>query len=333
MTVNRRQFLKIAATGVGAGLCAPQARALQREKLPVSPDAVGMLYDSTQCIGCKACMVACKQANDMPVVNADQNPLWDTPLETSGDTLNVIKMYREGKGEHKDQLENGFAFMKRHCLHCVDPSCVSVCPVSAMTKDPVTGIVEHHEDRCIGCRYCVYSCPFGIPKYEYDDAFGQIQKCEFCSHLQAKDETPACCDVCPTGASLFGRVDDLKAEAEKRLAKKPGDRHVFPRGDMSKGTQPPHEGTISSYREHVYGLNELGGTQIMYMSAVPFDKLGLPVNVPDYSYPSITEGIQHTLYKWMIAPAILLAGLSWVVHRNTRNQRDDQDSDSDRGDS
>lgn len=270
-------------------------------------------------------MVACKEANGMPVQSTDVNPMWDTPLETSGDTLNVIKLYKNGNGEHKDQLDDGFAFMKRHCLHCVDPSCVSVCPVSAMTKDPVTGIVEHHKDRCIGCRYCVYSCPFGIPKYEYDKAFGQIQKCQFCAHLQAKGEIPACCDVCPTGATLFGRVDDLKQESERRLQTKPGDRYVFPRGKLGSD-RPPHEAAIATYQEHVYGLKELGGTQIMYMSAIPFDKLGLPVNVPDFSYPAQAEGIQHTLYKWMLAPAILLGGLSYVVYRNTRKNDEEKNA-------
>jgi Fe-S-cluster-containing dehydrogenase component len=331
MTVNRRQFLKLAATGVGASICSTQAQALQREALKVSPDAVGMLYDSTLCIGCKACMVACKDANGMPVESTDVNPMWDTPLETSGETLNVIKLYKNGTGEHKDQLDDGFAFMKRHCLHCVDPSCVSVCPVSAMTKDPVTGIVEHHKDRCIGCRYCVYSCPFGIPKYEYDKAFGQIQKCQFCAHLQAQGEIPACCDVCPTGATLFGRVDDLKKESERRLQAKAGDKYVFPRGQLG-ADRPPHEGTIAHYQEHVYGINELGGTQIMYMSAIPFDKLGLPVNVPNFGYPTMAEGIQHTLYKWMLAPAILLGGLSYIVHRNTR-KKNETDNASERRES
>jgi len=325
MTLNRRDFLKIAATGVGTALCSQQAQAFQRANIPLSPDAVGMLYDSTLCIGCKACMVACKDANDMPVEASVEQSQWDLPVETSGDTLNVIKLYKEGRGENKDEETNGFAFMKRHCLHCVDPSCVSVCPVSAMTKDAVTGIVEHHEDRCIGCRYCVYSCPFGIPKYEYDKAFGQIQKCEFCIHLQAKGEIPACCDVCPTGATLFGKVSDLKEEANKRLQKSAGDTHVFPRGKLGVN-RPPHEAEIPQYKQHVYGLKELGGTQIMYMSAVPFDKLGLPTDVPDYSYPSLAEGIQHTLYKWMIAPAILLGGLVFVVNKNTQHSHDDDDS-------
>ena len=329
MALNRRQFLKMTAAGVGTAMCT-NASALQREAKPLSPDAVGMLYDSTLCIGCKACMSACKEANGMPPEFFGEQNLWDSPQETSGDTLNVIKVYKDGTGEQKDREVDGFAFMKRHCLHCVDPSCVSVCPVSAMTKDPITGIVEHHEDRCIGCRYCVYSCPFGIPKYEYNDAFGQIQKCEFCVHLQDKGLVPACCDVCPTGATLFGRVDDLKQEAQRRLDAKAGDTYVFPRGKLGAG-RPPHEATIPEYKQHVYGLKELGGTQIMYMSAVPIDKLGLPTNVPDFGYPTVSEGIQHMLYKWMLAPAILLGGLAYVVRKNTRKDHEDSASTAGKG--
>lgn len=323
MALNRRNFLKLSAASVGGALCAEQAGAAAREPKKLPSAAVGMLYDSTLCIGCKACMPACKAANHMPPEAAGQpTAMWDTPLETSGKTLNIIKLYRNGSADRKDQEINGYAFMKRHCLHCVDPSCVSVCPVSAMTKDPLTGIVEHHADRCIGCRYCVLGCPFGIPKYEYDEAFGQIQKCQFCAHLQAKGRIPACCDVCPTGASLFGTVSDLKQEAQRRLEMQPGQDYEFPRGQLGAG-RPGHVAHAPKYLKNVYGLKELGGTQVMYMSAVPFDKLGLPTNVPDFGYPTVSEGIQHMLYKWMLAPAVLLTGLAYVVKKNTDDANHD----------
>ena len=340
MALNRRDFLKMSAAGVGGALCSNNAHAVQREPKKLPPEAVGMLYDSTLCIGCKACMAACKQANGMPPEQTGEaDVMWDTPIELSGKTLNVIKVYRDetvpASAETplvKDQEQNGYAFMKRHCLHCVDPSCVSACPVSAMTKDPLTGIVEHHADRCIGCRYCVYGCPFGVPKYEYNNAFGQIQKCQFCAHLQAKGQLPACCDVCPTGATLFGKVEDLKKEAAQRMAKQPGEKYVFPRGILG-GDRPPHEATIPKYHQNLYGDNELGGTQILYMAGMPLDKLGLPTNVPDYGYPTMSEGIQHMLYKWMLAPAVLLTGLAYVVHRNTQKSHDAEDESGEGGES
>ena len=320
--MKRRDFLKAATVGAGATAAAfsDGAHALMREPLQMPPQAVGMLYDSTLCIGCKACMVACKQANDVPVEHAAMDDLmYDTPLDLSGSTYNVIKAYRDGNMEQKDREVNGYAFMKRHCLHCVDPSCISACPVSAMEKDKLTGIVRHYPDRCIGCRYCVAGCPFGVPKYQYNDAFGEIAKCQFCSHLQAKGQIPACCDVCPTGASLFGNMDDIMAEAKRRLEAKPGDTYVFPRGKLGED-RPPHEAAIPEYQNNLYGDKELGGTQVVYLSGVPFDKLGLPTDVPEYGYPAITEGIQHTLYQWFALPFILFAGLTFAVRKNTSQE-------------
>jgi Fe-S-cluster-containing dehydrogenase component len=194
-----------------------------RETRPRPPEALGLLYDSTLCVGCKACVAACKTANNNPAEFSTLDHLWDTPLDTSGYTFNLIKMYRNGTMDAKDQEVNGFAFMKTSCMHCGDPSCVSACPVSAMTKDPVTGVVGYNPDKCIGCRYCVAACPFGIPKYQYDSPTGRIGKCELCRHRHKDGHYSACAEVCPTGATLFGRTEDLLAEAKRRLAHKPGE--------------------------------------------------------------------------------------------------------------
>jgi ferredoxin len=104
--------------------------------LPAPAEALGLLYDATLCIGCKACVAACKRANDNPPEFSTADKLWDTPLDTSGYTFNIIKMYRSGTMTTKDDETNGYAFMKTSCMHCADPSCVSACPVTAMTKDP-----------------------------------------------------------------------------------------------------------------------------------------------------------------------------------------------------
>jgi Fe-S-cluster-containing dehydrogenase component len=331
--LTRRQFLvgAGAAAGAAASIASGSAEAaLTRAPRPMPSAAVGILYDSTLCIGCQACVSACRVANDVEIAHvpaplADWNAAntWALAEDLDGETLNVIKVYRDGSAAVKDRDIDGFAFMKRHCLHCVDPSCISVCPVQAMTKDPVTGIVGYDPDACIGCRYCSYACPFGVPQFDLSRALGQINKCEMCRHIQAEGGIPACCDVCPTGASLFGPVALLQDEAERRLAAEPGATHRFPRGDI-RDDRPDHEAAIPHYVKHVYGQHELGGTQVRYLSGVAFAKLGLPTlgNVAPVRF---VEGLQHTLYNYLLAPLVVLFGLAWVVRRN-KPRVDAQDS-------
>jgi Fe-S-cluster-containing dehydrogenase component len=330
--MDRRQFLTGCGAGaVGAACAAGPAQAeLARAPAEMPPNAVGMLYDSTLCIGCQACVDACREANgveveDVPFKLSGWNSAktWDTAQDLDGETLNVIKVYRDGTGEVKDREKDGFAFMKRHCLHCVDPSCVSVCPVSAMFKDPDTGIVGYDADACIGCRYCSYGCPFGVPQFDLDEPFGQINKCEMCRHLQAKGQIPACCDVCPTGASLFGPVAALSEEADRRMAAQPGSEYSFPRGDI-RDDRPEHEAAIPEYERHVYGKTEAGGTQVVYLSGVPHEKLGLP-KLSSFAPVRLSEGLQHTIYQWMVLPVAALAVLAGIVLRN-RGSKGKQDT-------
>lgn len=330
MAIDRRAFLTQGlggAAAAGAAIAAEDAQAfpLARSTYQASPDAVGILYDSTLCIGCRACVAACKAANGAPAVTpaylSDWNAgTWDAAEDLDGRTLNVIKAYLNGTREAKDREIDGFAFVKRHCLHCIDPSCVSVCPVSAMHKDPVTGIVTNDKDACMGCRYCSYSCPFGVPQFDLTKAYGKINKCEMCSHLQAKGGIPACCDVCPTGASLFGKLTDLQKEAEARLSLAAGTAYDFPRGKLGDDRFPKHSDAIAKYVKKVYGEKDGGGTQLRYIAGVPFERLGLPT-LPPHSFASISEGVQHTLYKWFAAPLVLFAGLLALTWRATRGQR------------
>ncbi len=322
MALTRRQFLTGGAGAAGAACVAhTPAQAFTRAPKQMPEDALGMLFDSTLCIGCQACVSACRAANGVevgitPAPLADWNAAntWAVAEDLDGVTLNVIKVFRDGDASVKDRATDGFAFIKRNCLHCVDPSCVSVCPVNAMHKHPVTGIVTYDEKACLGCRYCSYGCPFGVPQFDLNNAFGQINKCEMCEHLQAEGGIPACCDVCPTGASLFGPVKLLQAEAEQRLAAEPGALHQFPRGDIRQD-RPMHEGAIPTYQKHVYGVTEVGGTQVRYLSAVPFQNLGLPTLGPEAPVRFV-EGLQHTLYNYMLTPVVALFGLAWAVRRN-----------------
>jgi Fe-S-cluster-containing dehydrogenase component len=320
MSIGRRDFLK-GALGGGALLASSQA-AQARPNKTMPPEAVGMLFDSTLCVGCKACVAACKEANHMPPEFSTPLQYWDTPLDLSGKTLNVIKVYQQGSAQHKDAEQDGYAFMKVSCLHCVDPSCVSACPVSAMQKDPVTGIVSYDKDACIGCRYCVAACPFGVPRFQYDTPFPQISKCQMCKERIKEGQYAACATVCPTGATLYGKMRDLQAEAKRRLALKPGEETDFPRGSLIAKDQAPHRARAAKYVRQVYGEKEVGGTQVIRLAAVPFEKLGLPA-LPERSFAATSETMQHTLYGNLVLPIAFLGVLGFVARRNTKNSEED----------
>lgn len=321
--MDRRKFLK-ASLGGGAALAAGAVScpAAARENKTIPPDAVGLLFDSTLCVGCKACVNACKEANDMPPDFNTQDMLWDTPLDLSGKTLNVIKMYKDGAATQKDQEKDGYAFVKKSCLHCADPSCVSACPVSAMAKDPQTGVVSYDKDACIGCRYCVAACPFGVPRFTYDSATPVISKCQLCRHRWEDGKYAACAEVCPTGATLYGKVSDLKQEIERRRALKPGTETMIQRGRLG-GPDQSYPAVIGSYVNHVYGEKEVGGTQVVLLSGVPFEKLGYP-KLPERSFAATSETMQHTLYGGLIAPIALLGVLTYAAKRNVKPEDEDR---------
>lgn len=289
MAVTRRTVLKgIAAAGAGAvaGALPAPARAEKRKEPP--PDAVGMLYDATRCIGCKACVVKCKEANGLPADDSSpMGPMYDAPYDLNATTKNVIKLYKGADGRT--------SYVKAQCMHCVDPACASVCMISALHKG-ARGIVEYDKDKCVGCRYCQIACPFNVPKFEWNAAFPQIVKCEMCRHLQARGEIPACCRVCPREAVVFGRLDDLRTDAMRRMAAFPG--RYYPR---------------------VFGDKEIGGTQVLYLSAagIPFESLGFPA-LGEEPVPALSEKLQHAIYQGFIAPAVLYAALGVVMVRNRR---------------
>ncbi len=328
MTFTRRNFFKAAAASCAAvatvGGGAEQAEA--RDNLPMPPGALGLLFDSTLCTGCKACVTACKIANDRPLDTPADQPYLDETTHLSPGALNVIKMYSDGAAQAKDTEDDGFAFIKHSCMHCVDPVCVSVCPVTALEKDAITGIVSYDAGRCIGCRYCVVSCPYRIPRFDYDKPFPEIHKCELCRHLLPEGKFSACADACPTGATLFGPVVELQAEVDRRKALKPGEITDYPRRSTELDDRSRKQ-PAGKYIEHVYGEKEGGGTQMLLMSGVSFEKMGYPT-LPERSYAAISETIQHTIYKGLLAPLALLGGLLFVAKRNAGHD-DDDDANTD----
>ena len=319
MNIERRGFFKVLS--VGAVAAGGLSTALARTKKSLPPNAVGILYDATLCIGCKACEVGCKTVNNLPIENtAVENDfgvqgIWDSGQDLNSKTLNKIKAYRHGSGTQRNSAENGYSFVKRACMHCIDPDCVSACPVTALSKDPNTGIVKYDKDACIGCRYCQIACPYNIPKFEYDKAIPEIVKCEMCSHVLAEGGIPGCCDYCPTGASLFGSVDELIAEGHRRINLKSGQEYSFPVSALNSGEKTTRP--AATYVDYIYGENESGGTQYLLLSAVPFEKLGLP-KLPNKTAASTSETLQHSVYKGLIAPIALLGGLLFAAHKTSK---------------
>jgi Fe-S-cluster-containing dehydrogenase component len=321
MNLGRRDFFKILSAGAVTATGVKPALAEPRRELP--PKAIGILYDATLCIGCKSCEVACKKRNHKEKVHSEieehygVSGVWDSARDLDSNTMNKIKLYKNGTGAVKDREVDGFSFIKRACMHCIDPNCISACPVSALTKDPVTGIVKYNIDACCGCRYCQVACPYLIPKFEYQKALPQLVKCELCRQVVSEGGLPGCCEFCPTGASIFGPVPELLEEAKKRLTMKAGDIYDFPisKVDAERRTSKP----VAKYINYIYGEKEGGGTQYMMLSAVPFEKLGLPI-LSDHSDAALSEGIQHTIYKGMILPIALLAGLSFMTYRSTKDE-------------
>ncbi len=318
MDLNRRDFLKVAAGGaLAAASSLTPMPVLAREPKSRLPEAKGILYDATVCIGCKACMAACKEYNGLPPEFSTPGSVWDNPLDLSAKTYNIVKLYRNGTAVAKDHEIDGFSFIRRFCLHCVDPSCVSACPVSALTKDAQTGAVRYNKSACIGCRYCQVACPYNVPKFQWDEAFPEIKKCQLCDHRMAKGGYAACCEFCPNGASIFGNVQDLLKEANRRLTLKPGQDAVYPIHRMNDADTRVIK--VASYVPQVYGAKEGGGTQVLMLAGVPFSQLGLP-ELPEESGASQSETLMHSLYKGMIAPYVVLGALFYVVYKNTTQQ-------------
>jgi Fe-S-cluster-containing dehydrogenase component len=287
--LTRRAALKgMLVAGAGAaGVCPAQAE----ERRGTAVDAVaagsalGLLYDATLCIGCKACMVACNEANGLPADTAvSPGSLYHKPVDLSARAKTVIKLY-PGPGEP--------SYIKAQCMHCIDPACASGCMLGALNKREF-GIVTYEPDLCIGCRYCEIACPFGVPKFEWTKAAPKIVKCELCKERLAAGKEPACTDVCPRSAVIFGKRADLLKEAKRRIADNPG-----------------------RYTPKVYGETDGGGTQVLLLSHVPFEKLGLPA-LGDEPAPQLARSIQHSVYHGFIAPAALYAVLGFVTLRNRR---------------
>jgi len=249
----------------------------------------GLLIDTTRCVGCRGCQVACKQWNGLPGEATHFQAARTNPPDLTANTWSLVSFREVAVSDSRV----AWRFVKRQCMHCEEPACASVCPVAALRKT-AEGPVIYDSKRCIGCRYCMTACPFGIPKYQWDSATPLIAKCTMCADRLAAGEQPACAKACITGALKFGERDALLAEGRKRIIARP-DRYV----------------------DHIFGEHEVGGTAMLYLYDVAFAGLGFPVDLPLYPLPQQT---------WMVmskVPVIAgsMAAIMSLAYFFTRRQR------------
>lgn len=273
------------------------------------------LIDITKCIGCRACQVACKQWNDREGETTElQDALgFQNPATLSAKTYTLITFH-----ELIDEKAPGgmhYAFAMRRCLHCLEPACASACPTTALERR-ADGPVIYNASQCIGCRYCIWACPWGVPTTEWDSHAPKIQKCTHCADRSdqpvplalngqtlSEEEskryrdsiaTPACVKACPADCLRFGTRDDMLKEAHNRISAQP-----------------------DKYVDHIYGEQEAGGTSVLYLSSVPFEKLGFP-DVGTKPYPGLTRTALHAVPPAVLAMGTLLAGTySFLKRRAT----------------
>ena len=263
-----------------------------------------ILYDSSKCTACKGCQVACKQWNQLPSpLSSDlyeYTNSFQAPMNLGPDTWLIINFSEVDK-----EVGIDWNFMRNSCFHCTEAACEMACPVGAIThKD--NGAVVIDQEKCIGCRYCVASCPFGVPRW--DEAKNKTFKCWQCFDRTSADRKPACVSTCPTGALEYGdraemlgvareRVDQLKAagntKAELYGEKELGGLHtivVAQRGLEAHGLIRDPKIGITDFWQFLKPLGGIGiaattaGLGLSYLMALGYKR-------GEYSYDEATDTV------------------------------------------
>ena len=199
---------------------------------------VAKLIDVSKCIGCKACQVACMEWNDLRDEIGTNHGVYDNPLDLTDKSWTVMR-FSEVEVE-QGKLE--WLIRKDGCMHCADPGCLKACPAPGAIVQYSNGIVDFHEEHCIGCGYCITGCPFNIPRISKKDS--KAYKCTLCSDRVSVGVEPACVKTCPTGALVFGSKEDMIQHAEERIV------DLKSRGYNNAG---------------LYDPPGVGGTHVMYV--------------------------------------------------------------------
>ncbi len=240
-----------------------------------------ILTDITKCIGCLECVKVCKNTYGLEY---DVPRTWQKNDGLSAQNWTAV-LQKPGK-----------KYIRKQCRHCLEPACVTVCPVGALHKT-AEGAVMYDSDKCLGCRYCMMACPYGIPRYDWDKPVPYIRKCIMCYPKIKNGEQPACTAACPTEATIFGERDALIAEAHKRIKETPG-----------------------KYIDKVWGEHEIGGTSVLYLSDIDLGFLSYQPHLGNTPLPNRTEPAMKAVPIAFAGMGGLMYGLNWIIRRRMDKQ-------------
>jgi len=241
---------------------------------------IAKLIDVSVCIGCKACQVACSEWNEIRTEVGHNHGVYDNPVDLDAKAWTVMRF---AETDEKGKLE--WLIRKDGCMHCADPGCLKSCPSPGAIIQYKNGIVDFHQENCIGCGYCVTGCPFNVPRMSKDD--NKAYKCSLCSDRVAVGQEPACVKTCPTGAIRFGSKEDMKVYAEGRVA------------DLKRRGYP---------EAGLYDPQGVGGTHVMYVlhhADRPDLYSGLPANPSISPLVAVWKGITKPLATLALAGVAL----------------------------
>ncbi|GAA5235349.1 formate dehydrogenase subunit beta [Verticiella sediminum] len=262
---------------------------------------VAKLIDVSKCIGCKACQAACMEWNDLRDEVGTNVGVYDNPADLTEHSWTVMR-FTEFENE-QGNLE--WLIRKDGCMHCEDPGCLKACPAPGAIVQYANGIVDFHEENCIGCGYCITGCPFNIPRISQKDH--KAYKCTLCSDRVAVGQEPACVKTCPTGAIVFGTKEDMKQHAAGRI------EDLKSRGYENAG---------------LYDPAGVGGTHVMYVLHHA-DQPSLYNNLPDEPRISPMVSLWKGVTKPLAVAAMAVTALAGFFHyvRTGPNETDEEDED------